>query len=96
MINAGTHYQTKYGPIPRLTLDTLHAYVQQRVPTGDFLRAVLSNDLREAIAHADNENIKALRAIVQYCHWEIPTQSWGSPQAVNDYLEWKDAQRTLR
>lgn len=89
-------YRTKYGDIPKLTLDSLHAYVQERVPAGDFLRAVFSNDLREAIAHADDENLKALKAIVMYCHWEIPTQAWGSREKYDDYLAWKDADRVPR
>jgi len=64
-------------------------YVNEHTPTGDFLRAVLANDLREAFARADAENMAALHQIVMYCHNEIPGNCWGSYEAVDAWLERK-------
>lgn len=49
---------------------------------GDFVRAVLSNDLVEAVGRADAESMAALKAIVQYVYCELPSVCWGSPEKV--------------
>ena len=46
---------------------------------GDFLRAVLENDLAGAVSRADPENLAALKDIVTYVHTELPALSHGSP-----------------
>lgn len=54
---------------------------------GQFIMAVLSNDLRESIARADDFNRPLMLQIVSYCHNEIPSICWGSPEKVKDWLE---------
>ena len=73
--------------IPQRTKEALDRYVSERIPTGHFLQAVLSNNLREALGRADSENIIALFDIVKYCYNEIPSNCWGSPEAVKAWLE---------
>ena len=53
---------------------------------GHFLMAVLSNDLRVAVARADPDNRKRLAQIVCYCHNEIPSCCWGSKEKVEAWL----------
>ena len=67
--------------------EALRHYVNERIPTGGFLRAVLENDLRTAVALADPLNLAALRNIVAYAYEEIPSIAWGSPLAVAEWLE---------
>lgn len=69
----------------------IRRYADEHVATGGFLRAVLSNDLREAIWRADDENKAALPEIVWYCFWQIPGNCWGSPEAVKAWLEKREA-----
>ena len=71
--------------VPGHTLDALRRYVEDRIPTGGFLRAVLSNDLKGAFAQADGTNRAALYEIVMCCTWDIPGIAWGSREA---YLQW--------
>jgi hypothetical protein len=71
--------------IPEIVKASIDRYVEKRQPVGDFLRAVLSNDLREAVIRADETNLRELKQIVGYCYWEIPGKCWGSPKA---YKEW--------
>lgn len=71
--------------IPEMLKASIDRYVEKRQPVGDFLRAVLSNDLREAVIRADETNLRELKQIVGYCYWEIPGNCWGSPKA---YKEW--------
>jgi hypothetical protein len=75
-----------YDKIKPETIAGINRYVAMHCPTGDFLRAVLCNDLKEAVARADDENIKVLPEIVCYCYNEIPHNCWGSPEKVNAWL----------
>jgi len=72
--------------IPDYTLEALKRYVENRIPTGGFLRAVLENNFNTAVCTADAENFKALREIAIHIYNEIPRICWGSPQKVHDWL----------
>ena len=61
-------------------------YITKGIPTGDFLRAVISNDLKTAVGRADDENIKALAAYVSFFYMNAPSGCWGSPQAYDAWL----------
>ena len=71
--------------VPEAVESSLRSYVRKHQPVGGFLRAVLSNDLREAVMLADPENLSVIRDIVSYCHWEMPSKCWGSKVA---YQKW--------
>ena len=60
-------------------IQALHDYAWLRVPLGDFLRAVVSNNLFDAIGRADDDNLANMPAIVGYVYNEMPSQCWGSP-----------------
>jgi len=72
--------------IKQTTLDALNRYVVGHVPTGDFLRAVLSNNLVDSFSHADDENLTAMQEIVNHIYLEIPSRCWGSPEKVEAWL----------
>lgn len=55
-------------------------------PPGGFVRAVLENNLSEAMGRADLHSRAALFAIVRWCHWNLPGGSWGSPENVRSWL----------
>ena len=76
--------------IKQTTLDALNRYVTLHVPTGDFLRGVLSNNLLESFELADDENLAALHEIVMYIYNEIPSRCWGSPEKVKAWLGERD------
>ncbi len=61
-------------------------YVASRRPTGSFLHAVLSNDLREACVRADYVNRWHLVEIVAFLNGYVPSPAWGSPDAVTAWL----------
>jgi hypothetical protein len=67
----------------------LDRYVNERIVPGDFLFAVLSNDLFNAIERApraDRVSIAAMREIVEYIYNELPSNSWGDRKTVLEYL----------
>jgi hypothetical protein len=71
---------------PQDIQESLQLYVEHRVPPGDFLYAVLTNNLRESFGRADDENRAALFEIVAYCWNHIPSVCWGSPARVSEWL----------
>lgn len=72
--------------------EALRRYIEDGYPTNHFLRAVLENDLMEALARADDANFEALEA---YCAWLktfAPAASYGSQDRVTAWI----AHRGLR
>jgi len=64
-------------------------FVEHGIKPGDFLTAVLSNDLRGAIGHADDENQRDIVEICQFIHMEIPYNCHGSLERMNNWIETK-------
>lgn len=75
--------------VPQHTLEALDMYVKERIPTGDFLYAVLTNNLMEAFGRADELNREALYDICVYVYNEIPGICHGSPEKVESWLNGK-------
>ena len=69
---------------------SLRRYADDRVPTGGFLRAVLSNNLERSIAKADLANLKVLPDIVRYMYNHMPGNCWGSSARVDAWLNNED------
>lgn len=72
--------------VPQSLHDGLTEYFAARRPTGDFLRAVLENDLTMACLRADDVNRFELATIVGFLHNYCPAPAWGSPAAVEAWL----------
>lgn len=64
-------------------------YLEEGIPPGHFLTAVLCNDLKEAIARADDINILALPNIVSWFYNNAPKACWGSEDNFNSWIESK-------
>jgi hypothetical protein len=69
------------------TLDGIKRYVNDHTPTGSFLHAVLTNNLKEAFSRADDENLNNMFAIVHYCYDHLPSICWGSEEKVAAWIE---------
>lgn len=67
--------------------ESLRMYAEHGVPTGGFLRAVLSNDLIGACARADLENRRRLHEIVAWVDNNLPTGIRGSKAAFDAHVE---------
>lgn len=67
-------------------MDGLQRYIRHGVQPGQFLMAVLSNDLKEACARADLGNMRNLPAYVAYLYNKAPAPCWGSPEKVLAWL----------
>lgn len=72
--------------IPAHLVPGLELYFNERIPVGHFLTAVLQNDLRESVGLADEHSLPALSDLVRFLYMEAPAGSWGSREAVKDWL----------
>jgi hypothetical protein len=76
-----------YEGLPQSLRGGMRRYIDDRVEPGAFLVAVLRNDLSEACARADDSNRHRLFEIVRWIYNEAPGLCWGSPAAVEAWLE---------
>ncbi len=76
-----------FSQIRQNIVEGINRFVLLHERKGHFITAVLSNDMREAFARADEENIRTMFQIVSYCHNEIPGVCWGSPEKVKAWLD---------
>lgn len=77
------------------TVECIDAYVQKGIPVGDFLYAVLSNDLKGAFNRADSNNYRFMGDIIRYLWNYVPSACWGSPERVKAWLDFKDQQNKM-
>lgn len=81
--------------IPERMMGGLERWIKFGIKPGNFLTAVLENDLKSAVAHADDENLQNLPAYVGYLYNEAPGDCWGSKEKVAAYAERKLIARQL-
>jgi hypothetical protein len=72
--------------IPQRMRGAMHRYLQHGIAPGHFLTAVLSNDLREAVSRADEENMLILHDYIRFLYNYAPNGSWGSKQCFDNWL----------
>lgn len=75
-----------YERIPVPMLESLQWYVTDGRRPGHFLTAVLSNDLKNACARADDVNIALLPVYVAYLYNDAPANCWGSYAMVDAWI----------
>lgn len=79
--------------VPQEFVLRLHEYVNNGVPPGGFMFAVLANDLRGALARADHRNSTGIHSIVSFVYWYVPANAVGSIEAVEKWLAEKEEER---
>lgn len=72
--------------VPAIIIDSLDNYRDKKWEPGGFLTAVLSNDLQDAVARADEHNIRIIPDIVYVLYNDYPSGMWGSREAVREWL----------
>lgn len=61
-------------------------YYESRIPPGDFLLAVINNDLKLACMYGDDVNKNCLPAFVAWFYNYAPSGSWGYEGAADKWL----------
>ena len=80
-------YEFNGRKIPEQLHAGLENFLEHHVDVGHCLTAILENDLREAVARADDDVMWALPVVVAYLYNEAPGQAWGCKESVRNWLE---------
>ena len=81
------HERYDYGRLPPHLQGGVRRYIEKGIPPGDFLTAVITNDLFLAIGHADDTSLAALRDIVRFFYNEVPSKCWGTPEKMKTWIK---------
>lgn len=73
--------------IPPNMMRGLIRYINKGIRPGQFLQAVLENDLSEACNRGDDLNLTNLPAYIGYLYNKAPCYCWGSPEKVTAWIE---------
>ena len=79
-----------YSGLPDGLRGGMQRYIEERIQPGDFLLAVLTNNLRTSLARADETNKPLLEGIVRWLYNNAPGDCWGSVANVHLWLEESD------
>lgn len=60
-------------------------WIEEGFVPGDFLQAVIKNDLRDAFGRADETSRAALFDIVSWFHCHAPSPCWGGAESMRDW-----------
>ena len=71
-----------YADLPQALQGGVQRWIEERILPGDFLTAVLENNLTQAFARADEHNRARLFEIVGWFYNEAPSPCWGSVEKV--------------
>jgi len=86
-----TAYEFRGMVISEHMMGALRRYIQERIPPGGFLTAVLANDLQAAVGQADSDNLPNIPAFAAYIYNEAPGNCHGSYGLVKAWLEHREA-----
>ena len=73
--------------IPEHMHSYLRDYIERGSYPGNFLYAVLTNNLKTAVARGDDVNRSALASYVLFLTNYAPAACWGTAKAVQDWQE---------
>lgn len=79
--------------LAEIAADLIH-YAEKGSDPGDFIKAVLANDLQRALGYADPVNLLLLPAIGRYIRNHLPAVCWGSRERVKDWMWAKQTSAT--
>lgn len=89
-----SRYPGEYAQIPEHLMKGMVDFVMRgRVP-GDFLTAVIENNLSGAIGRADLQSLSCIKVIVRWFYNIAPGDCWGSPEKLSDWTGMADKEWT--
>lgn len=79
--------QSTIDRMPPAIVEGINMFVWYGCPAGGFLAAVLSNDLKDSVARADEGSMASLHAICQYVYNAVPSACHGSREKYKAHLK---------
>ena len=83
------HDDINYSGLPMHMRGAARDYLEHHVLPGEFLTAVLQNDLVGAFGQADSTNTTAMKLWAIWLYNECPNNAWGSPEKVKAWIDAK-------
>lgn len=77
----------QFGNVPHYMHEGVTQYILNGVAPGNFLTAVLSNNLVDAYKYADGSNRICMEQWARLLYNELPSCLWGSIRTVQDWSE---------
>lgn len=71
--------------LPPHLRDGMERWIEQGITPGSFLRAVLRNDLKEAVLRADEVSFASLSLIIRWLIIYAPEGSYGSDKVFSQW-----------
>lgn len=81
------NWKEKLTMLPERMRGGVERYIERGIEPGDFLSAVIRNNLKEAVGRADDENANLLAVYVRYFYSHAPYQCWGSPERFKAWID---------
>ena len=75
--------------------EAVQRYIEQGIPPGGFLTAIICNNLKESFMRADENNARYLQEWVQWFYWQAPGSCWGSPEKMHAWIAARQAASAL-
>jgi hypothetical protein len=79
-------HKANWSLIPDYMIGGLRRYIENGVEPGNFLSAVLCNNLRAACEYADDTNRGRLYQYIQFLYCYAPGECWGSMQRFEAWI----------
>jgi hypothetical protein len=89
-IHFDLYFTGEYAAIPEHMQAALTRYVMERIEPGDFLTAVIKNDLKSAVGRADAVNLPLLPVYVRWFYNVAPGCCWGTPENFQEWVSGRE------
>jgi hypothetical protein len=74
-------------PVSFAMKEALERYVMRGIEPGGFLTALLSNDLWQTVARADDQNARVIKEYTVFLYNWAPSGCWGSSAKFEAWIE---------
>lgn len=80
--------RTDFNTLPNIDLRPgIERWVHLGIKPGDFLTAVITNNLKLAVTYADDTNLRLLPDIVRWFFNNVPASAWGGESIAKSWQE---------
>ena len=82
--------------IPEHLKGGLERYLSHHIPPGDFLMAVLTNDLMGCFKHGDEKSLAGLKDILAFLYWEVGLDCYGNKEKVILWIHQRSVEKPVK
>jgi hypothetical protein len=76
----------RYDSLPEHMREGARLYIEQGIPPGGFMMAVLCDSLTKSFSRADHINLDAMQNWTSWLFNDCPRPAWGSLQSVETWV----------